>query len=369
MTMSIPDAEYRDFSRRIFHRSIVHAQPTRMQLEITYRCNIHCVHCYTDPFNTPAHLRQELAVRDLLRIFDELADAGVLWVTITGGEAFVHPHFRQIYTEARRRGFLVSLYSNGTTISESLADFLANDPPFTIDLSLHGATPETFERVTQVPGSFRPFRDGLGRLLERDLPVRIKTKAMGMNRHELAKIKALVEGLGLDFNVSATIHPRLDGDLSSTEHRLSPGAIVELDLDGTGALEDAADTCAGDRGERAAGPALEPPPDDRLFRCGCGTNTATISPYGMLRACTHTTWPAFDLKTMPFLEAFARLVEAIRSARYTGESPCRTCPVYTLCEKNPVMAEHEAGSMEAPVTHYCDVAFGKAATLAQRGLP
>ena len=367
--MSIPDTEYRDFSRRIFHRSVAHPQPTRMQLEITYRCNIHCVHCYTDPFNTPAHLQQELGVRALVRILDELADAGVLWVTLTGGEAFVHPHFRRIYTEARRRGFLVCLYSNGTTISESLADFLAEDPPFTIDLSLHGATPETFERVTQVPGSFQPFRDGLGRLLKRDLPVTIKTKAMAMNRHELAKIKALVEGLGLDFNVSATIHPRLDGDLSSTEHRLSPGAIVELDLDGTGALEDAADTCASDRGESAAGPALAPPPDDRLFRCGCGTNTATISPYGVLRACTHTTWPAFDLKTMPFVEAFARLVEAIRRARYTGESPCRACPVYTLCEKNPVMARHEAGSMEAPVTHYCDVAFGKAATLAQRGLP
>ena len=366
MSNQIPEQQYRDFSRRVFSRSVQDPQPTRVQFELTYRCNIHCVPCYTDPFNTPTHLRRELSVEEMLRIFDELANAGALWMTMTGGEAFVHPQFRQIYKEAKRRGFIISLYSNGTTITESLADFLAADPPFTIDVSCHGATAETFETVTQVPGSFRPFQEGIRRLLDRRLPLKIKTKAMTVNRHELPGIRTLVEGLGLDFNLYTTIHPRLNGDLSSTQYRLSPSEIVELDLENVLEAEEVGEDCATQESSAPLDAAFTAPSDDRLFRCGCGTNTVTISPYGILRACTLTTWPEFDLKTMPFMEAFDRLVEAIRRARYTGESPCRACPVHSLCEKNPAMALHEAGAMEAPVTHYCDVAFGKAARLTQK---
>ena len=113
MSPTIPEEPYQDFSSRIFSRSIQNPQPTRVQFEITYRCNIHCVHCYTDPFNTPMHHRRELRFEEILRIFDELADAGIFWMTLTGGEAFVHPKFKQIYKEAKSRGFLLHLYSNG----------------------------------------------------------------------------------------------------------------------------------------------------------------------------------------------------------------------------------------------------------------
>jgi len=360
----VPEEPYGEFSKRIYTRGVEEPQPTRVQFEMTYRCNIHCVHCYTDPFNTPTHLRRELVLDEILRLFDELKDAGVLWMTLTGGEPFVHPNFRQIYKEAKAKGFILHLFSNATMITEDLADFLAADPPFTIDTSCHGATPETFDRITQVPGSFKRFQEGVRRLLERDLPVKVKTKAMTVNSHELPKIKAFIEGLGLKFNLYTVIHPRLDGDLSSTQYRLSPEETIALEFGNALASDEAEERCASETCDSSLEDVFERPPDDRMFRCGCGTTSITISPYGILRACTHTTWPAYDLRTMHIPEAFKRLVEEIHQARYTGETPCRTCPVYTLCDKNPVMAVHEAGSMEAPVKHYCDIAFGKAEKMA-----
>lgn len=365
MPVPIRDEEYRDFSARICGRSVSNAQLTRVQFEITYRCNIHCLHCYTDPFNTLDRLRRELGLAEILHLLDQLADAGALWMTLTGGEAVVHPQFRHIYKEAKRRGFIISLYSNGTTISESLADFLAEDPPFTIDVSCHGARPETFDALAQVPGSFDLFRNGIQRLLDRGLPLTIRTKAMTVNRGELNEIRALVEGLGLKFNLFTSIHPRLNGDLSSTKYRLSPREIVDLEVEGLAGEEDCA---AGDDSGHALLPPSPPilPIDDRLFRCGCGTNSVTINPYGMLRPCTHTTTPEFDLKELPLRAAFERLVQEVRSAQYVGRSPCRACPVYLLCAKNPAMAVHEAGSVEAPIPHYCDVAYGKLARLADR---
>lgn len=354
--------------------------PTRVQFELTYRCNIHCVHCYTDPFNRPEHLRRELGFEEIVRILDELKEAGALWMTLTGGEAFVHPRFRDIYLAAGKRGFVLSLYTNATTVTESLADFLAQNPPFTIDISCHGATPETFDRITQVKGSFDRFRFGVEHLLARGLPLTFKTKAMTENRGELSKIRELVESWGQEFHLYTTIHPRLNGDLSSTTHRLSPEEILDLEQKVPGtflqnnervcnppyAVDTPAEEPASSKkvpGTFWPGELLAVPPDDRLFRCGCGTNSCTISPYGMLRPCTLTTWPEFDLKTVSFKEAFAKMSETIRGARYQGDSPCRSCQVYRFCHKNPSTARVEAGAMESPVPHYCDLAFGRAARL------
>lgn len=362
----ISNAEYRDFSRRVWDKSVARTFPTRVQFEITYRCNIHCVHCYTDPFNTPVRLRREMSFDEILRLFDELQEAGVLWMLLTGGEALVHPRFREIYSAAKKRGFLITLFSNGTTVTDELADFLAADPPFKLEVSCHGSTDETFERVTQVPGSFRRFREGIRRILDRGLPLRIKTKAMKVNYEELARIKEFVESLGLEFNLSHQIYPRLNGDTSSVQYRLAPEEIVDLEFGDPFGTEGEGETCEEKKEAKDSDSFFAPPSDDRLFRCGCGTNSLTISPYGILRACTFTVWPSFDLKVLPLRTAFSHLAETIRRAHYEGASPCRLCPVHRFCDKNPAMALYEAGSMEAPVKERCDIAYAKAEAAAPR---
>ncbi|MFA5976317.1 MAG: radical SAM protein [Elusimicrobiota bacterium] len=367
---------YSVFSARVFSRSVENRSPLKAQLELTYRCNLHCVHCFTDPFNTPTALSRELPLPGMIRILDDLASAGVLWLTLTGGEAVLHPRFKDIYRAAKERGFLIALFTNGTTITDEIADFLAKDPPFQLEVSLHGVRAETFERVTQVPGSYACFQAGIRRLLDRRLSVAIKTKAMTVNRQELGEIRAYVEGLGVDFSLYPTIYPRLNGDLSSTQYRLSGAEVAELEVaeeckpspapvrpSGRPACPLPQQGEGGSPADFILPPPVEgegwgegPPPDDRLFRCGCGTNQLTVSPYGVFRPCTFTTWPSYDLKTIPVSEAFQRSAEEINQARYTGESACRSCSSHLFCDKNPVMAIHEAGSMEAPVPYFCEVA-------------
>lgn len=339
---------YREFSSRLFSRSVQAPQPIKAQFEITYRCNIRCVHCYTDPFNTPSALGRELAFPDIVRLLDELAGAGVLWMTLTGGEAFAHPRFKEIYRAAKDRGFILALFTNGTTVTDSLADFLAEDPPFKIEMSLHAATAATYEAVTQVPGSHARCLEGIRRLLDRKLPLSLKTNGMALNRLEIPRIKAFVESLGLAFRLDNILYPRLNGDMAPTLQRLSPAELLVLEGD---------DSCVRNWEPEDS----EAPPDDRLFRCGCGTNAVTISPYGVLRPCSFTTWPQYDLRRTPFKEAFQKLAETIQEARYAGPSACRACPAHVFCDKNPAMAAHEAGSREAPVDYFCQVAFGRQA--------
>lgn len=355
----LPMVEYREFSVKVHTQAAEHRTVVNAQIELTYGCNLYCVHCYTDCYNQRALIRErELPYDEVIRILDQLQLQGVLWVCFTGGEILMRKDFLDIYAYAKQKGFVITLFTNVTLITQRVADYLAQHPPFLISTSLHGATEETFERVTQVKGSFRNFQEGLRLLLERRLPVEIKTKAMTVNKHELRQIKAFVEALGLTFQMSTGIYPRLNGDLGPCQFRLTPEEIVNLEFPQDDFEDDA---CTAD----GQSPSLEPPPDDRLFRCGCGTTAVHINAWGQLGTCTWVNAPRADLRHETVAEGIAQVFPKIRSLRYETETPCRTCHVYTLCDKMPAIAGAEnGGDREQPVAHFCQVAFQRAARLA-----
>ena len=232
MKLPLPEIEYRDFSSFVDDKGRAVSLPIRGQIELTYKCNIHCVHCYTDCHNNPKDIQKELPYETVLRILDEIHGAGCLWLCLTGGEIFMRKDFFEIYDHAKEKGFLVTLFTNVTMITPEIADRLAKNPPFCIETSCHGGTEEVFDAVTQVPGSFKRFVEGLRLLVERGLPVKVKTKAMTLNRGRLRDIQQLVESFGLEFRFSTDIYPDLNGSLKPCDYRLSPEEIVAFEKEG-----------------------------------------------------------------------------------------------------------------------------------------
>ncbi len=353
--MKLQDRDYGRFSEQI-SASSPDGQLIRAQIELTYGCNLHCLHCYTDPFNRPDLMDAELATQEVVEALDQLQSEGVLWVCFTGGEPFMRPDFFTIYDAAQDRGFLVTLYSNGTLITDATADRLASRPPFSIELSIHGATAETFDEITQVPGSFSRFLDGLRRLLERGLPVKLKASGMNVNAHELEALAALAASHGLPFNLDTAIYPRLNGDTSPAQLRLSPEDRVAVERRFWGNLDHG--ECALGDGRRSDD--VSRPAPDRLYRCGCGTNTVHIDSYGSVGACTWQREPRFSLRDRPLRGSVQDLFASIRGLRYRRETPCQSCPVHRGCEKMPGIAAAETGDIEAPVPHFCDTAHLRA---------
>ncbi len=357
----LPVLEYRDFSLEIHKQAGASGQPFKATIELTYACNLHCVHCYTDCYNQPDLIKQkEMSVDQVKGILDQLHAEGVLWLCFTGGEIFMRRDFLEIYRYARSKGFLITLFTNGTLFTEDTVRFLSEHPPFCIETSCHGATDETFDRITQVAGSFKRFIEGMKLLKTYALPVKVKTKAMRLNKHELDQVKALIERLGLQFQVSTVIYPRLDGDLTPTHHRLTPDEIVELECS-LGESEPDESCSAQDEST-----VLESPPDDRLFRCGCATVSAHINAWGHLGACTWVNEPRADLRQHTIAQGIARVFQQIRGATYETDSPCRTCVVHRLCDKMPANAAAESGHIEQPVAHFCETAQKRAGMSPER---
>ena len=122
---------YADWSLGIHNLSVNKRVPITATVEATRRCNNSCVHCYNNlPLSDPFARQNELRTAEHIRILDEIAAAGCLWILFTGGEIFARKDFLDIYTHAKHQGFLITLFTNGTLITPDIADYLVELPPF-----------------------------------------------------------------------------------------------------------------------------------------------------------------------------------------------------------------------------------------------
>jgi radical SAM protein with 4Fe4S-binding SPASM domain len=356
MEMDAPDitpptlTEYEKFAKRIIdHSSGANRAPLKGGIDVTSRCNLKCAHCYIA--GTP--FEGELTYAEVCHIFDQMAEAGCLWLLITGGEPLLRPDFADIYRYAKRKGFIITLFTNGTLLTPRLADLMKEERPHWIEISLYGMTAATYERVTGVPGSFERCRRGIELLMERRLPLRLKTIAMTLNKHEIDDMKRYARSLGVEFRFDPLINPGLDGSRRPLNLRLSPEEVLELDLADEVRAVSWRKVC--DEHWRAA-------VDDRLYTCGAGTRVFHITAAGDIAECVIGRRTKYNVLRGSFREGFYQAIPGrILAPRRTRYSECRSCPMTDLCGSCPALAMLECGDPEGRVDYLCRVAHLRAA--------
>jgi MoaA/NifB/PqqE/SkfB family radical SAM enzyme len=205
-------------------RALERAQPLGAILELTYRCNWRCTFCY----NPRRFDRRALNAEEWAAVIDDLRQLGTLTVTLTGGEPLTHPEFLAIARSVSARHLALRIFTNGTLVSEPMADAIAALRSLGVEMSLHGARAETHERLTGAPGSFAALFRGLERLQRRGVPVLLKTLLTSVNEAEIDAIVALAESWGVPHQMDATVTPRDDGDLSPLRLRASDTAVTRM---------------------------------------------------------------------------------------------------------------------------------------------
>ncbi|MGH7410724.1 MAG: radical SAM protein [Candidatus Methylomirabilis sp.] len=272
--------------------------PLQGQWELTCRCNLRCIMCYTDCFNTPVMIRQELSLSEIIRIMDEIQEAGCLELCLTGGEPLARKDFLDIYGYAKEKGFLVTVFTNGTLLTESIVDYWIRYPPSMIEISFHGLTQGSFDHITQGTGSYDRCLDGIRMILDRKLPLTLKTTGMTVNRDEVLQIKDFVASLGggrkVQYKLGGDIRARLDGSEDVYQYQLPDEDIA--------AIEQADPEF---RAERARQDDLE---EDfaRQGKSLCGSERYKfhIDAYGQLQLCSNNRRQSYDLRHGSFREGF-----------------------------------------------------------------
>src|SRR5262245_2543775 len=122
---AVGTTSYTDFSAQLHGRIVAQRVPANAAIEITRRCPLECAHCYNNlPMGDVEARRGEMSYDEHCSLLDQLSDAGCLWILYTGGEIFARKDFLDIYTYAKKKGFLVTLFTNGTLITPRTADYL-----------------------------------------------------------------------------------------------------------------------------------------------------------------------------------------------------------------------------------------------------
>jgi MoaA/NifB/PqqE/SkfB family radical SAM enzyme len=320
--------------------------PVQAMIELTYGCNLRCVHCYN-----PTHqAKDELATAQITTLIDQLAEAGCLHLGLTGGEIFTRRDLFEILAYAKAKGFAVTLLTNATLITPERADRIQALRPHCVEISIYGATQETYERVTRIHGSFQAFLTGVQLLRERTVPLLIKMPVMTFNQHEVLQARALVEGWGIKFVYSCEIHPRVDGSLEPLQYRIPTQDVIRVDDAMLGARrwrveggEEKRECCQAGQG---------------LFTCKCGKRSLAVTPYGRMNLCVSLPTPQYDLRSGTVSEGWKTLVELVdRANAKPGDAyECPTCPVQGHCRQGPMNAWLETQRLEPCLPYFKELA-------------
>ena len=264
------------------------------QWELTCRCNLRCVMCYTDCFNTPEKVRTELTTSEILRIMDEMKEAGLAELCLTGGEPFARPDFFEIYEHAVRGGLIVTIFTNGTLITEEVADRLAALPPFSVEISLHGTSAGTFEQVTLGKGSFDKCMKGIELLTSRRIPLLLKVTAMTVNHPEVLAVKKYAMGLeGVKFKMNVRMQPDLEGSTAPSQYELTEHEIDRLFEKESKLAEEACESRC------------------REASCASGKYKFHIDAYGQMQLCSGNRRGGYDLRNGSFKEGFEKVLPTL----------------------------------------------------------
>ena len=391
---------------KVFDNMKARTPMSAFQIELTVRCNNNCRHCYINlPAQNKESFHKELSFNEIKTLVDEAYSLGALSCFITGGEPLLRDDFFDIYLYLKKKGLLVSIFTNATLITQEHIKLFKKYPPRDIEVTIYGVCPQTYERITRVPGSFKAFMHGLNLLQENGIKVRAKAMALRSNLKEFSQIALFGRKITKDyFRLDPFLHLRFDRDEIRNQEikseRLTAEEIVALekaDFERFGAFKKRCDNliygtgfpkkfqalCAGHPSELPAGstlglitgrksyrrsrfssPELSKINYNRLFRCSTGYGSITISYDGFLKLCSSLNHPdcIYDLKKGTISEALQDFIPQVRnmhSVRKEFKEKCQQCLIFSLCMCCPALAYLETGELDKPVDYFCKVAHAR----------
>lgn len=344
--INIPELRYSSFSKHLHFKKESERVPLEGGIEVTSHCNLNCRHCYIKDNS----IKDELTYDEYCRIIDELADAGCLWLTFTGGEPFTRKDFLDIYTYVKRKGFIVVIFTNGTLITPEIADYLKESKPFYLEISLYGMSRETYKDVTGSADNYDRCMEAISLFRDRKVLFRLKTVLIKETNHEIFKMKGFAKKLGVDFRFDFRINPRIDGGKGPCDTRVTPEEGVNIEMADEDVKIDMTEVFLE----------LQKPKDsDLLFPCNAGQNSFNIDSRGNLSICNMVRYINYDLRKGSFKEGW-NLFPKILSRKRKGNTKCSSCSLNYICNRCPGWSMMEYGDEEAVVEYACETAHLRA---------
>jgi radical SAM protein with 4Fe4S-binding SPASM domain len=349
---------------RLISRTVQKHRPLSVHFDLTYRCNERCVHCYLDHDD-----HGELTTAECLKVLDDLARSGALFLTFSGGEIFLRPDLYEILAAARSLHFDISLKTNALLVTPQRAARLREFGVRRVQISVYSDIPAVHDAITKVPGSLQRTLAAIPILLEHGLQVKLACPLMQENLMAYRGVMALAEKLGIPYILDLTITPMMNGSGGPLAHRASVSSLLPV-------LQDPLlHACKPQPGAQTASAVNDSPPafesavssgiESLAYEdlpCSAGHNSCYISPYGDVFPCVQLPQAAGNLRRENFDEIWyhAPQLERLRAIRESQLPICSRCEIRSYCERCPGLALMEGGDLLGAYERACALAEEKA---------
>jgi AdoMet-dependent heme synthase len=320
--------------------------PWSVQLDLTYRCNERCVHCYLDHDD-----HGEMTTAEIKHLLREMAEAGVFILTFSGGEIFLRKDFFEILEYASQLTFWIKLKTNAMLIGEREAARIRELGVESIRVSIYSHRPDVHDAITKIPGSLRRSVNAIRFLKSQRLKVVIANVLMTENMHDYHGVRTLADELGVESTLDPTVTPMMDGDRAPAKLNVGTEALHNLFRD---------ESVIGDADEFCAPPTALDANSMESLPCSAGHSACYVSPYGDFYPCVQFPLSCGNVRHERFINIWrnsAQLKE-VRSIRLKDLPGCSKCAHGSTCTRCPGLAFME-GDMRGPSTSDCEKSFAR----------
>ncbi len=320
--------------------------PLSVQLDLTYRCNERCVHCYLDHDD-----HGEMNTAEIKGLLDQMADAGVFFLTISGGEIMMRKDFFEILEHAHARTFSIKLKTNGVLIRKKEAERIRALGVESVQISVYSHRADVHDAITKMPGSFRQTIEAVRLLRTVGLHVTMANVLMVQNAQDYPGVRALANELGAQCTLDPTITPMMDGDRSILELNVDKAALREVFRDGA-LVGNVEEFCAPPQGVDED--ALD------MLPCSAGHTACYVSPYGEVYPCVQFPLPSGNVRRTKFVDIWrdSPQLKEVRSITLRDMPSCSQCTHGATCTRCPGLAYLE-GNMRGPSYQDCEKSYAR----------
>ncbi len=335
--------------------------PINATLELTLRCNLKCKMCmfrHSDCENAGMAVK-ELTASQWADMAQQMYEAGTLNILITGGEPMLRQDFCEIYKNIYRLGFIVTLYTNATLVTEEIMQTLRLYPPHQIGITLYGASNQTYETLCGSAEGFDRALSGARALATLPSALEFRVTPVKDNYEEIDIIEALVKReFGLPVTHASTVFKSVRGGcMSVADRRLAPEQMVDLTINRT--LKRIKELLPEDYRQKVQLSLKEAKPEcDKisgytLLGCNGGMNNVTVTYDGKLLGCQMLGCFFTDAIKHGFSKAWEEWPFTVRLPKRDPE--CAECPNQHLCSICPGVLMAECGDLQGRPEYICQI--------------
>lgn len=348
--------ELLDHLQKIEERLVIHAteklQPINASFELTPLCNMNCDMCFIRL--SDAEMKSQgrlLTLEEWTQLAMRLKEAGTLFVLLTGGEPLLYPHFTKLYQQLRSLGMIVTINTNGTLVTDEIAAMWEKDKPRRVNVTLYGASNETYMKLCHHSNGFDQVMRGLKLLKDHHIDVKLNGTLVPENRHEIDQLLAIAEQFDFPIKIDTYIYPSARKKVCpfKQESRMNANDAASC------AVEIKRKQKTPEEFERQRAHLLThcngPFNEDLTMNCRAGKSSVWFTWDGKMTPCVFLDIPSFDMLNTDLREAWQKMTKEIDKIHLP--SCCGSCEKREVCQICAACAYCENGNFDDRPEYMC----------------